>query len=170
MQKALAREPQVAIILNLAPQLSPGGFMVPEKIAIDAYLSDLGKEISSFSSEPGDDFEATLSETERIFLGRVFELTVDTVVREQLTSATPGGLKSFAPVVLQAPRDTQAKLHALLTTTVTVFDSIVLRERDSGLTHPTILHDLGAIKAGDQIEFRYCIDGEPGFKYRVLPA
>ena len=56
----------------------------------------------------------------------------------------------------------------MLTTAVTVFDSILLGDYDSGITYPTILHDLGALKPSARIEFYYSTDNAPGFKYRLL--
>ena len=56
----------------------------------------------------------------------------------------------------------------MLTTAVTVFDSFVLGDYDSGITYPTILHDLGAVNPGARIEFCYATYNAPGFKYRLL--
>jgi hypothetical protein len=166
MQNTLAREPQVDITLNLAPQLAAGGFFVPERIEIDCYLTDLQGETALFSL--GDNEEKWPMQSQRVLLGRVFELSATTVSAERFVRELHSEPLSFSPVVVGSPRDMQQRLHTLLTTTVTVFNSIVIREGESGLTQPTILHDLGALDPGSRIEFRYAIGRDPGLKYRVL--
>lgn len=166
MQSTLAVEPQVSITLNLAPQLAAGGFFIPERIEIDAHLTDLQREIAFLSLGPDEDGVERPLPAHRIHLGRVFEISATTVSAAKLVNGEP---PSFSPVIVEAPGDTQQKLHALLTTTVTIFDSIVIREGESGITQPTILHDLGALDPGARIEFRYAIGREPGLKYRILP-
>lgn len=37
MQRALTREPQVAVVRNLAPQLAPGGILVPESVRVELF-------------------------------------------------------------------------------------------------------------------------------------
>lgn len=169
MQNTLAVEPQVDITLNLAPQLAAGGFLLPGRIEIDCYLTDLPREIAFLSLGPDEDRVERSLPAHRIHLGRVFEISATTVNAEKVVRALPGEPLSLSPVIVEIPGDKQQRLHALLTTTVTVFASIVIREGESGLTQPTILHDLGALDPGARIEFRYAIGREPGLKYRLVP-
>jgi hypothetical protein len=79
MQRALAKEPPVAITLNLVPQLCPGGILIPEKISIDACLFDLNKE---FPMPPGcgeaaPSWENPDARRIRVALGRVLEITAE---------------------------------------------------------------------------------------------
>ena len=173
MQNTLVREPQVDISLNLAPQLAPGGFFIPERIEIDCYLTDLQRETALFSLGPAEDTaerpRQLQQQTQRVLLGRVFDLSATTVDAGKLSIEFAGKTPPFPAVIVEVPSDIRQRLHALLTTTITVFDSIVIREGESGLTQPTILHDLGALDPGARIEFRYAIGREPGLKYRILP-
>jgi hypothetical protein len=75
------QEPQVAIALNLVPQLCPGGILIPEKISVDACLFDLKTEFPtpSGSNEAAPHSKALDSPRVRIELGRVFEIGVDNV-------------------------------------------------------------------------------------------
>lgn len=64
MQKSLEKEPQVAITLNLAPNLHEKGIFIPQKISVDVCLADLEKEFTS--------------ERKHTKLGTILELTKDT--------------------------------------------------------------------------------------------
>src|ERR1044071_7586889 len=52
MQQALEKEPQVAILMNTAPQLVLGGLMVPEMIVVDAVLTDMAQELAGHGRVP----------------------------------------------------------------------------------------------------------------------
>ncbi len=139
MQKALEKEPQVAITLNLAKQLKDNGVFVPEKISIDVCLIDLAKE-----------FEPNV-ERERIYLGSIMELTKETT--ECLTTK------------IKIPHENSEKFAVALLTKIYTFDSIMLDDYDSGLTYPTILHDSGKSFFGKELTFEYLFGKNPKFNY-----
>ena len=173
MQRALEKEPQAAITMNLAPQLCDGGIFIPERITIDAWLCDLQKEftqlpIESAGSNSLQDDPAT--SRLRIHLGRLLELTAESCrdLSASHDKDDPDSPEHFSPVVLAVPNDTNAEFNLMLSTTITVFDSIVLGDYESGITTPLILHDLGKLPSGARIEFQYCMGDKPGFRHKLL--
>ena len=152
MQKALSKEPQVAITVNLAPQLCRGGIFIPERVTIDAYLSDPHKEYVV-----GD-------RSDRIKLGRVFELTVENAIE---LSRSCNAQASLSAAAMDLPREIAERQKLMLATTITVFDMIVIGEYESGLTHPLWFHDFSGANGGDRIEFKYHFENSPGFKWQI---
>jgi hypothetical protein len=54
MQRALSREPFVAIVRNLAPQLAEGGLLVPERVTLDLMLLDAKGEQARWKGESAE--------------------------------------------------------------------------------------------------------------------
>lgn len=148
MQRALDKEPQVAITQNLALQLCEGGILIPENIRVEAVLCIAAKEFPEAGG--GDQF--------RISLGVLMDLNKEMAASELLTTAA----------VMQAPADLAELPHCMLFTTITVFDGIVLNAYESGLTYPMTLYPLGKIKAGEILEIQYELGTAPGFRSRRL--
>ena len=173
MQAALEKEPQVAITMNLAPQLCSGGIFIPERIAVDCYLCDPAKEFTTLPVEAdaanslcaGSDKDKV-----RAKLGAVLELTA--MSYRNLSASESGdehrGASLFPKVTIDIPKDLDGEFNLMLLTTITVFDSIALGAYESGLTCPRILYELGKIRRGMMIELTYHLGGNPGFKYRSL--
>ena len=154
MQRALGREPQVAITENLARQLCPGGVFIPEKVVVEAWLVDPDREIVTAT--------AAVDASARSYLGRVLEVTA-------LNSPGLGAGDASSRVVLDVPKQAAAGRKVMLATTVTVFDSVRLGERESGITHPLILHDVPVGEEDIRMEFWYSQGSHPGFEYRWAP-
>jgi hypothetical protein len=171
MQAALEREPQVAITMNLAPQLCPGGILLPERITIDCYLCDLTKEFPSLPAEAhaADSLSGNGRGRVRVDLGRALELTARSC--RNLLAAGDGdahGGTSLIPKLFNVSEDVDREFYLMLSTAITVFDSIMLDDYESGLTCPRILYDVGKMHGGKVIEFEYHLGDKPGFKYRSL--
>lgn len=173
MQAALEKEPQVAITMNLAPQLCSGGIFIPERIAVDCYLCDLTEEFTTLPVEV-DAANSLLAgggkDKIRAKLGSALELTAASC-RHSLASGSSDEHRaaSLSPkVILDVPKDLDGEFNLMLLTTITVFDSIRLGAYESGLTHPRVLYDLGKIRRGMRIELAYHLGDKPGFKYRSL--
>ena len=158
MQRALEKEPQVAITLNLLPQLCRGGIFIPEQITVDVCLYDPSKEFLMLSAESDDPVLPDTLETQRvrINLGPIMELTGEKAHDQETMMQAR---------VLTVPKDVEG-LGIMLRTKVRIFDSIVLDEYEAGITYPVILHDLGRVEGGTRIQFTYSLGKKPGFRYQ----
>lgn len=160
MQSALLNEPQLSIAMNLAPQITDGGILVPESIDIDACLVD-------FSYKPGP---SGTEKPVRIMLGRVAEITLDSCRRlsRQFAAGAYPQESSLPAGSVETPSEVTEDFSLTLLTTITVFGKFALREYESLLTYPIVLHDVGTIRGGMKIEFYYQFGAQPGFKCRLV--
>jgi hypothetical protein len=157
MQRALEKEPQVAILMNTAPQLTAGGLMVPEMISVDAVLTDLSQELggNGFVAEPSA--HALKPWSGRIPLGRIVE-----VDRERACAWFAAGISShLPPVKIALPSVMAAQYSLVLATTLCTFGAYVLREYESGLTQPLIVDGW---RPGEELEIVYRLGKKPGFQ------
>jgi hypothetical protein len=172
MQAALEKEPQVAITMNLAPQLRPGGIFIPERITVDCCLCDPAREFLAppAGADAADSPSADGGGRVRVHLGRVLDLTAGGC--RDLSPSGGGDVQDGASpdpkLLLRVPEDLDGEFGLMLLTSITVFDSIALDEGESGLTCPRILYDAGTMRGGESMEFEYRLGDEPGFRYRSL--
>ncbi len=151
MQKTLAKEPQVAITLNLTNYLREDGFFIPQKITVDAFLANMEREFSPNRS--------LNLQKERIHLGRIFELSVKTAASKK---------DVLKPTTITIPKDEAKNMWLLLSTNIILSDDIMLEDYDSGITYPTILNDFPHIQVDQQFEFQYVLGKNPHFQYNLL--
>ena len=156
MQRALEKEPQVAILMNTAPQLTAGGLMVPEMISVDAVLTDLSHELGGNGIVAEPSARALKPWRGRIPLGRVLEID-----RERTCAWFAAGVSSHLPPVrIALPSVMPAQYSLVLATTIRTFGAHVLREYESGLTHPLMLDGW---RPGEELEIIYRLGKKPGF-------
>lgn len=171
MQNALSKEPQVGITLNLAPQLCKNGLLIPEKVTVDLCSYDPRLEYlppGTCVNEPVSSSTACRANKKRINLGRVFELTAATASE---LGAMPNELSKLSPLPaagFEIPADLDARYGLLLSTTITVYHSLVLGEYESGLTHPVPLFDFSRAHRGDRLDFHYALGSRPGLEHRWI--
>ncbi|HEV2734141.1 MAG TPA: hypothetical protein VGV85_04850 [Longimicrobiaceae bacterium] len=172
MQAALEKEPQVAITMNLAPQLRPGGTFIPERITVDCCLCDPAREFPAPPAGAGaaDSLPPGAGGRARVHLGRVLDLTARGF--RGLPASGGGdeqhGSSAGPKLLLRVPGELDGEFGLMLLTSITVFDCIALDEGESGLTCPRILYDAGTMRGGETMEFEYRLGDEPGFRYRPL--
>jgi hypothetical protein len=168
MQATLEKEPQVAITMNLASQLCPGGIFIPERITISCYLCDPAKELAGVVSgvRPAHSLSADGGGSVRFNLGTVLELVAphggDLLTSTKIVDPARPFL---TPKRLRIPGELESGSCLMLSTVINVFGSITLQEYESGLTYPKFLWDAGRIQPGQLIEFAYQLGDKPGFKY-----
>lgn len=149
LERALEREPQVRIVANLAPQLAPGGLVVPERIVVRACLADVAREVMGTADGP--------AERRRLVLGTVFDLNAETGRALGLGAPVPTTRFTVPELAGGDPTD------LMLATTLVIAGDVRLEEYESGITYPAFQHRAGRIRGGSVVEVRYQDGGDPRF-------
>jgi predicted RNA methylase len=146
MLNALRKEPQVAIMLNLVPQLPERGLFVPQEITVSAQLLD-GQKESARHLEPD-------KEPERLNLGVVY-------------SIGRTNCKLQETIIIEIPANIENHKSLYLLTDITVFEKEKLGAYNSSLNMP---FKLGSVEGfeGKKIVFKYEMGEKPGFVYEYL--
>lgn len=145
MQQALQKEPQVAIMQNLIPQLPENGLFIPERIDISAKLISDKEEILGFTEEG--------KIPKRLDIGMVYSIGTQHPFPQDTVS-------------LSVPEDIEEKTALALFTDITVFANEVLTTYNCSLNLPTPLCDAALVK-GKQVSFTYVMTNDPHFKYEI---
>lgn len=167
MQNALEKEPQVAITLNLAPQLAPGGIWIPQNIRIDAALLSPRRDRERIMGTGG------VMDCYRV-LETIFELNKDTRGGSRDPDGTSTESCSFPEVTVEIPQDVAPEYSQLfLFTTIQVFEDEWLQPWECSLTLPKrvvkahVATGLGAHQKVARVRFQYRMSAVPGFEVSV---
>lgn len=149
MQRSFEHEPQVAVTAQLAPQLLPGGVLVPQRIRVDAVLARVEDEFKPQQAR------------KRIALVDLLEVSIATagMLRDDIARHMVG----LPEVRTQVPADVADGLALMLRTRIEVAPDLWLDEYDSGLTAPLFVHALGTATVGRELKFQYRLGPQPGF-------
>jgi hypothetical protein len=164
MQKALEQEPQVAVTMNLAPQLCAGGIFVPQSIAVELGLAHLQGESETFAREQTIDVDRLVKEGQRIHLGKLIELTAErakVLVAEGHCDEIEGRAElKLARVDIPKLPDI-GEFDLLLFTRISAFGRHRLADYESEITLPLKCHDLPVLRGGESIVASYQLGGYP---------
>jgi predicted RNA methylase len=144
MLNGLRKEPQLAIMNNIVPQLGSGAIFIPETITVEAVLTRWEEEYNHFMI-PG-------YEPERIKLGLVY--------------CANRAFKLPEPVVIYAPAsETHNRLE--LFTEINVFGKETLTAYSCSLTTPLAVCKLENNSKGVAVTFEYVMSDNPGFTHII---
>lgn len=151
MQQALTREPFVAIVGNLRPQLHRAGFLVPERVTVSATAIDAEQERTRWAGRTDASCHAHIAN-----------------VLEVSRRASTGTRRTHRLTAPPLPADREQWLALL--TTIRVFENHALETYASGLTTPKILWAGSPVHTGEEIELAYTLDASPDFTVSRIPA
>lgn len=159
MMNGLVREPQVAAMLHLAPQLAPGGLLIPQCITVQAGLLHPTRNQARMMRPEGPDGEVYH------LLPPAFEWSLATIAAR--ADQVDPDIFPEMEVLLPPDRDPQFSELALFTR-IQVFESERLECWESVLTYPLPLLQLGVDPSIRKIGLRYQLGSLPGFAWRVI--
>lgn len=162
MQNALQKEPQVAITLNLAPQLALDGILIPQNIRIDAALLNAKKDRERITGT------GAVTDCYQV-LKTIFELNKNTQACSG-PSATDHESLTFPEVAVEVPPDLAVQYPQMaLFTTIQVFEGEQLNPWDCSLTLPQMIMRLDSVQnLVSRLAFQYRINECPRFDWRLL--
>lgn len=164
VQKALFKEPQVALTNHFSKFLTKDGILIPEEIKISAVLADLPSEFS-FSKSKWTEFWLNIKRNNaiknRIFLKEIFILVKNVSQYYNLVNLANG---QIALSDIKVTRKTGRMKNLILLTEIKIFEDIILSEEDeTGLTKLYFDKDVPSIEEGMEIRFSYQFGSYPRF-------
>lgn len=145
MQRALMNEPQVAIWMNLLPQLNEDCIVIPQQVVLTLAWIDDSKRWRKKTGELSPDVQDVYP------LGTAFDLCRETILSNKE--------KDFAPVKIIADPNPSAALYIL--TNIVVYRDHVLKIDESALTLPFKVKDIPPITKSVEINCRYITGSKP---------
>lgn len=156
MDKALRKEPQVAIFHHLQQFLKSDGALIPEEIRVDLYQSKWGEEKNPAFEYFLDTKTKAHNATVREKITNLIAINKHSVTKFERTNSDHIFLKTIDPQNLKA-----AYTALLLITEVQVYKDIVLLEDESILTEKDYLSPISEQIRQSGLSFYYKMDNDP---------
>jgi hypothetical protein len=161
MLQALRKEPQVAVTLNLSPQLVPGGILIPQEVDVNFVIVEKGNRWKEVETVEGTMLIDRGEEGEEI-LAHLITLSKNTAQHTML-----------APELARVPLPdyfNSAQYDLQLHTHIKVYGGHILKRNDTSLTLPqTILRkEKVNMGPGTSLSFRYETLNDPGIMCTIL--
>jgi len=163
MLNALRKEPQVAVTLHLAKQLSKGGLLIPQQIDVDLVAVDFRKKnrVMEAMNEAADYSEPDYT---------LFEMPLGNIISFN-RSSTKASVTKQPLFTVPLPENYDADKHYLqLFTTITVFDNLTMHHFDSSLTQPISIAqpNKNRLEKGTELSFHYEMSDKPKVVWQVI--
>lgn len=158
MQRALSKEPQLSLTTRLVPWIEEKGLLIPERIRLRATLADPDREFAFV-----DDADPNSVERSRVELGTLLDLSAETAAgRLDQMDDRALDLGTTEVPSLKDP------LQMLVRTEIQIFDDLRLDDYDSGLTVPRVCHEVGQVRGGETIRWRFRLRPTPGIEVELV--
>ncbi len=162
--QGLIIEGHVSIVHNFSDQILENGIIIPETIIVDAKY--IRPEVEFQPCPPllppgiaGPRSRAVQSQ--RITMGRVFDVSLEAAGTWKESACHDVNNHVILPAnTLDTPEDIPAGYEFALFTELKIYKDIVLREYESGLTHPLITN-FQPLDGGKRLAFCYAVNDEP---------
>lgn len=155
MLNALQKEPQVAITMNLVPQMLKDGILIPQNIRIEAALLNPKKD--NYRMAGAKDYD-----------GKCYQI-IDTVFDFNKETARQS-CGTFPEMELDIPDNIEAGYNELcLLTNIQIFDNVYLANWQCSLNLPKRIMQLKQDAAPiNKVSFQYILNKSPGFNFKVV--
>jgi hypothetical protein len=165
MFHALIREPQVSITLNLAPQITPGGILIPESISLDLAQAFFAKERywSAADNDPVNPQKAHMPYNHPpLPITHLFKVAKDTIFR------IPKEKKhSFTTNWLPVPIEFSDRPDLCIFTQIIVFGSVTLDPSASFITNPYCAISIYNMMHAREYRLTYDFSGIPSWSVEL---
>ncbi len=158
MQRALKKEPQVAVTLNLVHQMEEDGILIPQNISIEAGLLDPKRDTERMMGIEGAERDYCYN------LSKIFELN------KEMALANDKKAEFFEEVEVEIPDYIEKRYKSLsLFTNIQVFEAEQLTYNQCSLNMREKVIDVDwNNNTMQKISFQYVISESPGFIYKPL--
>lgn len=150
MDKALTREPQLAVFGNLIKCLRPEGRIIPEKITVDLYATKIALEKPTKYNYVGDTKTRVYNQKFRHYIGNVIVADKFFFQNQNFISGQNQYLKTISTKDIPL-----SSAELMFITEVIIYNNILLMEDDSFITRKYVAYSIPPTEQGMEYDLYY---------------